>query len=359
MRLLRRRDAGVALLLALALVLGLAAPAGPNGARAQQWFWPVEIGAAPITAFRIGSEETRFGELEFLGGLVLTSPDGSFGSLSGLDIGGDGRLLAVTDTGLWFSATLAEADGIPLGLADARMAPILGRDGTPVATKEDADAEGLRVTERDGRPVALVVFERNHRLVGFSLDQLPGGPQQRIAMPPHHFGDGNQGIEAVAVAPVAGPLAGAIVLVSETATARGIPGFVLDGPREGAFFIRPSDGFEVSDAAFLPDGDLLLLERRFALLAGFAMRLRRIAAADIRPGGSVDGPVMLTADSGYDIDNMEGLAVRPAPAELGVPGGALITLIADDNGTFLERTVLLQFLWRGVETASAPPDSGG
>jgi hypothetical protein len=98
------------------------------------------------------------------------------------------------------------------------------------------------------------------------------------------------------------------------------------------------DDFDISDADFLPDGDLLILERKFSLIGGFGMRLRLIHAADIVPGKTVDGTVLITADDRDDIDNMEGLAVRPGPN-----GETLLTLISDDNQSLLQRTVLLEF----------------
>src|SRR5690606_12824969 len=45
---------------------------------------PVEITTSPISHFRLGSDETRFGALEFVGGLELRSPDPEFGQLSAL-----------------------------------------------------------------------------------------------------------------------------------------------------------------------------------------------------------------------------------------------------------------------------------
>ena len=40
----------------------------------------------------------------------------------------------------------------------------------------------------------------------------------------------------------------------------------------------------------------------------------------------------------YQIDNMEGLAVRP-----GENGETLLTIVSDDNNSLLQRTLLLQF----------------
>jgi hypothetical protein len=89
----------------------------------------------------------------------------------------------------------------------------------------------------------------------------------------------------------------------------------------------------------LPGGDILLLERRFSLLrGGIAMRLRRLPLPDIRPGALVDGPVLFEADMGYNIDNMEGISTHRTAA-----GDLILTMVSDDNFSFLQRTILLQF----------------
>jgi hypothetical protein len=79
------------------------------------------------------------------------------------------------------------------------------------------------------------------------------------------------------------------------------------------------------------------------------MRLRRIAAGDIRPGATIKGEVLLEADMGYEIDNMEALAIH-ADAN----GRTVLTLMSDDNfNGFLQRTLLLQFTLTGE---SATPE---
>ena len=151
----------------------------------------------------------------------------------------------------------------------------------------------------------------------------------------------NKGLEAFAVAPADGPLAGAIVTIAERSLDRAgnHRGFILGGRRAGTFSLKRTKPFDVSDAAFLPDGDLLVLERRFSFSDGLGMRIRRIPGATIRPGATIDGPVLIEADMGDQIDNMEGLAIRT-----GEHGETILTLVSDDNGnTFLQRTILLQF----------------
>ena len=68
------------------------------------------------------------------------------------------------------------------------------------------------------------------------------------------------------------------------------------------------------------------------------MRIRRVPLAALAPGATVDGPTLIDADMGYQIDNMEGLSVhRDATGEI------MLTLMSDDNFSALQRTILLQF----------------
>ena len=106
----------------------------------------------------------------------------------------------------------------------------------------------------------------------------------------------------------------------------------------GGFAVKRSSSYDVSDAALLPGGDLLLLERKFSWTSGLSVRIRRIALSEIKPGVTVDGPVLFEADLGYEIDNMEGLSVHRSPA-----GETVLTLISDDNFLPFQRTLLLQF----------------
>ena len=61
------------------VALTIAAPAGAP-------LETIEISARPITEFRIGSSETRFGPLEFVGGLEMTSPESRFRRAVGLPL---------------------------------------------------------------------------------------------------------------------------------------------------------------------------------------------------------------------------------------------------------------------------------
>ena len=150
----------------------------------------------------------------------------------------------------------------------------------------------------------------------------------------------NKGLEALVMVPKALPLAGTLIAISERGLdAQGnLTAFLVGGPTPGPFSVRRSDGFDVSDAVLLPAGDLLVLERKFSLVDGVGIRIRRIPLAMLAPGAVVDGPSIFEADLGEEIDNMEGIDAHVTPE-----GDTVLTMVSDDNFSPIQRTLLLQF----------------
>jgi len=293
------------------------------------------VTATPIPAFRYGSSETRFGAVEFTGGLELASPAGNFGGWSGIRLMADGaRFLAVSDDGAWLAGRIArDGDGAPQALADTVMGLLLDK----AARKSEADAEALAISGN----TAFIAFERRHRLAKLPLrDGVPAGAAKTLRDLSALKLASNRGIEALAVFPKGSPRAGALLAISEESLNRNgdIRGFILGKGRPAEFAVARSDDFAATDADFLPDGDLVLLERHFSLRRGPAMRLRRIAPAELQAGKTAQGDVLMTANLSHRIDNMEGLAVSALP-----DGSARLTLISDDNFSRLQRTLLLEF----------------
>jgi hypothetical protein len=218
------------------------------------------------------------------------------------------------------------------------MAPILGADGRPLAARRWYDTEAI--AEDDG--IVYVGIERVHQIVRFDYGKqgllARGSP---IAVPPGFKQlPSNGSIEALEFVPKGLPLAGTLIAISERGydEAGNLKAFLIGGPSPGTFAVKRSDDFDVSDCALLPPGELLILERRYSLFRGVALRIRRIPLAAIKPGALVDGPIVVFADMGYEIDNMEGLSVNRTAA-----GATVLTLISDDNFSAIQRTILLQF----------------
>ena len=316
---------------------------------------PVTVTARQIANFRSGEPGRRvFGRLEFRGGLVLTGDTSSFGGWSGITLEADGRrFLAVSDEGAWMAGEIAYKGTAPAGIGNARIGPIVALKGRALDKKRDLDAEAISLqsgTLTNG--TVLLAFERNHRI---GIFPVAGGnlgiPTQYLKLPADaRRMKTNKGFESVAML-AGGPLKGSIVAFSER-----YPGDIashtgwiwIKGEPQRLSLVDIGD-FEITDAASLPSGDLLILERRFRWTEGVKMRLRQIRADAIKPGAVLEGETLLEADLSSEIDNMEGLAVHRGPA-----GETVLTLISDNNfNTFLQRNLLLQFT-----LADAPKAAG-
>lgn len=338
MRLTRRRGLVAGLLLA-----GFAAAATFAWGQIQRYASEpiaVAIEAVPITSFDTRDPaQLRFGALTFRGGLALTSNHPAFGGISGLHIEPDGaRFIAVTDRGSWLRGRIVYDHGKPAGIADAELAPILGADGTPLAAHKWFDTESL--TERDG--MLYVGIERVEQIVRFNYRRDGLKARGEVVKVPADFKSfpRNKSLECLASPPKGAPLTGELIAVTEESldATGNLRAFALDGAETTRFSVKRTDEFDVSDCAVLPPGDLLLLERRYSVARGVAMRIRRVPLTAIKEGALVDGPPLIEADLAYQIDNMEGLAVSHTRQ-----GETVLTLVSDDNFAPIQRNLLLQF----------------
>jgi hypothetical protein len=301
---------------------------------------PVQVDASPVRAFRLDTAETRFGRLEFVGGLVLNSANPLFGALSSIRFLPDAQnFVIVMDTGHWLRGRIArDGDGRLQALRDVQITSMADRYGRTETDKFDMDSEGLALRGEN----ALVSFERQHRVDVYEGPDFERSRPQRTLptlIPPAYLRT-NGSFEAIAVAPEDSPLKGAVVVVAERSLdeSGNLYAAVLDGPMRGRFMVRHKDSFDVSDGAFLPSGDLLLLKRRFTMALGIGLRIVRIKAGDIRPGAVVDGEILMEADMGNQIDNMEGMDVVRGP-----DGSTRLILVSDDNHSILQRNLMLEF----------------
>jgi len=333
----RRRWLNVgALCAALALVVGTFAladvlryPAAPTH---------IDITATAITSFdNRDPTRTRFGDLEFRGGLELSSRHPAFGGISALHVEPDSnRFIAATDRGSWVRGRIVYRDGKPAAVADAEVAPILGIDGRPLAARGWFDVESL--AERDS--ILYIGIERAEQIVRFDYrrDGLRARGQPIDVPADFKTFTFNKSLECLA-APQ-GALAGRLIVVTEHSldSAGNLRSFVLGADQVTRFGVRRSDDFDVSDCTVLSQDELLLLERRASPARGIAIRIRRIPIADIKEGAVVDGRSMFDADLAFQIDNMEGIGVHRNSA-----GETIVTLVSDDNFSIIQRNLLLQF----------------
>ncbi len=339
------RAAFHALAIVALLVLFAAIPAEAQNTKAVPPPVAVQVSAVPIEAFDPrDTARRRFGALDYRGGVVLSSSNKDFGGISGLRLAPDGTsFFAVIDKGRWLKGRITYDGAAPSGMADVTMAPVLGPDGQPLSRRGWFDTESIAA---DGDTL-YVGIERVNRIVRFDAKAVltAGITARGQPLDAPQIGNllNNKGLEALAFVPRGLPLGGTLVALSEsTLDADGnILAFLIGGPSPGAFAVKRSADYDISDAATLPGGDILILERKFSWVSGVAIRIRRLALAGLKPGATVDGPVIFEADFAYQIDNMEALAVHRAR-----DGALVLTLISDDNFSPIQRTLLLQFTLR-------------
>ena len=286
-------------------------------------------------------QRTRFGALTLLSSFALKANDERFGGLSGLALDASGgTLFAVSDHGYGLSARLRhDASGRLTGVEGWTIEPLQTPQGEPVAGQL-RDAEAL-VLESDG--AWLVAFEQQHRIWRY-----PPAPTAFTAAPealalPRTMSQApvNGGIEGMTRLPD-----GRLLALTEKMRHAdgGLQGWLLGGGRAASVSYRDADGFAPTDLAALSQGDVLVLERRFRLASGVAARLRCIPAAQLRPGGRLQGRELAHFQAPLVVDNFEGLAVRERS-----PEDVILYVISDNNYNFFQQTLLYQFRLR-------PPD---
>ena len=310
----------------------------------------ISVSAKRVDAFDLNDpSRSHFGDLDVRGGLILKSPDPSFGGFSSLNVQPDGsHFLALSDQGNWLRGRIVYQGNHPDAIRHAEMAPALRADGK-VSGRWDTESMA-----RDGG-ILYVGVERENQIVRFDYGhkglRAPGTP---IPIPPTlqdlPF---NQGLEALVFVPKKRPLGGTLIALSECGLneAGDIMAFLIGGPNPGVFYVKRTDGYDISDASLLPGSDLLVLERQYSPSAGVSVRIRRIPLEQIVPGATVDGPTLMEARKGCVIDNMEALSVYRTPA-----GATVLTLLSDDNFSPVQQTILLQFTLAG-NGASKPRGS--
>lgn len=302
------------------------------------------ISAEPVALHFEDPRLSRVGKLSFLGSLELKSEDSRFGGLSSLQLSADGsQFLAISDRGYWVGGILDHQGDRMTGLRNVVIAPLLDLNGSPLieVSKEAGDAEAIAEIPGSG---IIVSFEgRDARLWHYGVSMtdyarpvtprplpLPLDVVKEIRALPW-----NGGIEAMTSLP-----GGTLVAIAEDSNRSDdlLDGWIISSSQIARFKYRMTENFRPTDLATLPDGNLILLERRFSLLKGLAARIRTIKAEDLLNGGPIEGEEIATLAFPFNVDNMEGIAVRENER-----GDTLIYLVSDDNYHPLQRTLLMSF----------------
>ncbi|MGK7862481.1 esterase-like activity of phytase family protein [Falsiroseomonas sp. E2-1-a4] len=272
------------------------------------------------------------GDLRLLGGLQINTGVLGFGGLSGLHMTSELMLTAISDLGHFVEMALTlDEDWRPRRLDLVRSGPLRNTRGQPVtATWRDAEALA-RLPDGSW----LIGFERRHRI---QRHRRLDGPGELVLAPPGlERSPRNAALESLAVLPD-----GRWLALSEglAAPQGGRMGWIGQPCQWRSFGYLPAAGHVPVDAAAMPDGGFLVLERSFGLLAGFAGRLVRLSPAVLRAaaaGGVIEGEPLMDLVPPLPTDNYEGVAVTERE------GRVLVALVSDDNESIWQRSLLLLF----------------
>jgi hypothetical protein len=324
--------------LGFGLLVAAACAGVPSSAPVGAQPLPLEIRSQPLTLKLDEPALKRTGRLVWRGGISMTANSANFGGWSDLHVSPDGRTLtSISDVGSWLTATIDyDADRNLVGLSQGRIGSLRGLDGQPLASKIDADAEGMARLP-DGS--WLVSFERRHRI--WRYPTLDGTPTAIDQQPPDiRRQPENGGLETMTA------LAdGTVIAISETysVTSGELVGWTgrkgSDGRYSWQTFRYPQlPDFNPTAIAPLPDGGFVLLERAFDMARGVRIRVMLADATDFQPGGIAKPREIARLASPLAVDNLEGVAATKGPR-----GETLLWLIADDNFNSLQRNLLLLF----------------
>ncbi|MGZ8996430.1 MAG: esterase-like activity of phytase family protein [Rhodospirillales bacterium] len=288
----------------------------------------IEVTARPVPLNSQDESIRSVGKLRYRGGLALSAAEPHFGGLSGLIVSPDGATFdAISDMGYRLSGTLGyDSSGDLASIGKVRMGPLLAPDGTPTVGKLRGDAESIAPDNRGGY---FIGFEQDHRL--WRYPSLTVRPSQVEAPGELAKAPANGGLEALARLGDGRTLA----LTEQLAVRGGTRGWLGRPGYWKPLTLAADGGFAATAAATLPDGDVLVLQRRFPPVGA---RVVRIDAAAIRPGATLEGEELARLEGTDTVDNMEGIDARK-----GANGETLLYLLSDDNFSPLQQTLLMMF----------------
>lgn len=320
--------------LAVACLAAMVAATGPTPLSADTA--EIQIKATRLPLNPDDALQDRVGRLRYRGGLEIESTNLLFGGLSGLEISGDGKkLVAMSDNGRWVSIMLQyDKNGDLIDATDGIMKPIKRAEGYD-RPGNWRDAESIAP---DGNGGYFVAFERQHRIWHFRTppkDPFDAVPIELPGPTDVSFQPNNGGIEALARL-----CDRRLLAISELARSGddAVKAWVFAGKGWKDLRYSTTDNFNPTGAAILPNCNLVVLERSFAITQGVRSRIVLIPAKDIRPEATLRGEELARLVPSVTVDNMEGIATRK-----GDNGEPLIYIVSDDNFNGLQRTIVLMF----------------
>jgi hypothetical protein len=320
-----RRWLSLLLLLFLGQCLSGSTPGVPTRVMAQR----LVIASTPVMLDSSDPKRRQLGRLTYLGGWHLTSAARVFGGLSAIDVNAN-QITAVSDVG----AIIRFRFGRFGAASDAQLVPVPIGCG-PTKAKTDNDTESL--AHDSARKNWWIGTEYRNTICKTDADFTVGRfvaphamanwPKKRGPETLFQLNDGRL-LTIAEQGPDQGALRPAL-LFSGDPTDTNVQIMPLS--------YRPPEGFDPTDATQLPDGRILVLNRRFSLPALFTGQLVLIDKPIFSKGAILSGQVIARFESPVITDNFEGISVSTEN------GRTIVWIVSDNNYMRWERTLVLKF----------------
>ena len=266
--------------------------------------------------------------LEQVGFLNIDRNEKNYGGFSGLVIQDKGsEALILTDKSFFFVLKLQRNDDdILTGYSVIRKGRILSSKGEHLNGR-NTDSESIVIDEIDNYYIS---FESNHRIMMHTRVEGKG-----VFIPKHPMFrklSVNKGIEALAI-----DNEDRLIAIPEKPPLgmSDIPIFRLQNNKwEIVKYVKIKDDFLVTDAEFLPQGLLLILERKFSWTQGFKTRFRLISLDNF----GNKKPITVFTSTANQFDNLEGMALWKDKN-----GEIRILTVSDDNFHPLQQSEIREF----------------
>ena len=272
--------------------------------------------------------DVRKWQLEQVGFLNIDRNEKDYGGFSGLVISNEGtEALVVTDKSFFFVLELLrDENDILTGYSVIRKGRILSSKGEHLNGR-NTDSESIVIDKNNNYYIS---FESNHRIMMHAKVEGKG-----VFVPKHPMFrklSVNKGIEALAI-----DADNRLIAIPEKPPLgiSDIPIFRLQNDEwEIIKYVKINDNFLVTDAEILPEGLLLILERKFSWTQGFKTRFRLISLDKF----DNKEPVTVFTSTANQFDNLEGVTLwRDKNGEM------RILTVSDDNFHPLQQSEIREF----------------
>ncbi len=290
-----------------------------------------KMGLFFLTASANNSHAETFDKwlLKPFGHQILHEVDPKFGGLSGISVSPSGEeFVVISDKANYFTGKIVRNKESKLvSINVLNRGKLLSSTGTELSG-QNIDSESIIKAPSNGYYIS---FESNNRVMFHNKLSASG-----IFLPKHpdfkRF-KYNEGIEALAL-----NHSGRLYAIPESPPRgdQSHPIYKLRGDKWIVIgHINIDEEFKVTDAEFIDDQNLILLERKFTFLNGFVIRIRRIFFEN----DEIKSIQVLLESEPWEFYNLEGLSQWKDE-----DGNTYLTLISDNQFSPLLKTEIREFL---------------